>query len=90
MENTFESAKQYIEQLDKINPNWHLDKNTIASAFMSYSAKTSIIDEDLLKSFAGKFRQWERKWKLFGEQNFHEKPPHFDEFIKETLTLLKK
>lgn len=83
MENTFESAKDYIAQLDAINANWHLDKDTIASALMSYSEKTNSPTKKTLQDFAEKFREWQRQWELFDKRLLTKKPKHIDEFIGE-------
>jgi hypothetical protein len=86
MENTFENALAYINQLKEINPTALSDDKVLASAFMSYSAKTNIVDKNLLKSFAEKFRQWQRKWDLFDKQELSKKPPHLDEFIDSLIS----
>lgn len=86
MENTFENAVEYLNNLKKINPNALSDEKVLASALMSYSAKTNIIDAKLLNIFAEKFRKWERKWRLFDKQEITKKPPHLDGFISNILT----
>lgn len=81
MENIFESARNYIKQLDKIDTNWHLDKGTIAGALMSYSSKTNKPNRKMLEDFAIKFREWQRKWDLFDKKESQNQPPSLDEFI---------
>lgn len=81
MENIFESARNYIEQLDKIDTNWHLDKGTIAGALMSYSAKTNKPNRKMLENFAIKFREWQRQWDLFDKKESPTKPKSLSEFI---------
>ncbi len=41
MENTFENALKYVQHLDQDNESWYNNAKTIASAMMSYAAKTS-------------------------------------------------
>jgi len=40
MENTFENALDYVRHLDQIDDGWSESERTLASAFMSYAAKT--------------------------------------------------
>ena len=40
MENTFENALNYVHHLDQIDDGWSESERTLASAFMSYAAKT--------------------------------------------------
>ena len=42
MENTFENALKYVQQLDQVNEAWYNNDNTIASAMMLYAAKTDL------------------------------------------------
>ena len=86
MENTFENALAYIKHLKEINPTSLSDDKVLASAFISYSAKTNIVDRNLLKMFAEKFRQWQRKWDLFSKQELSKKPPHLDQFIDSLIS----
>ena len=86
MKNTFESAKNYIEQLDKIDANWNLDKGTIASSFMSYAEKVNKPNRKILEKFAEKFRKWQIQWNLFDKQEIKVKPKHLDEFISDLLS----
>ena len=44
MENTFENALAYIAQLKETSPTALQDDKVLASALMSYSAKTNIWD----------------------------------------------
>ena len=68
MENTFESAKNYVERLDNFDSNWNLDKGTIASSFMSYAEKVNKPNKKTIKKFAEEFRKWQRQWDLFDKQ----------------------
>ena len=86
MENTFENALAYIAQLKEINSTLLQDDKVIASALMSYSAKTNKPTRKILTEFAEKFRQWQRQWDLFGKQEIIKKPKHLDEFIDELLS----
>lgn len=81
MENTFENALAYINHLKNTYPEILSDEKVIASAFVSYSAKTNIVGNDLLKSFTKKFREWQMKWDLFDKKESSNKPPSLDEFI---------
>jgi len=47
MENTFENALKYVQHLDRITESWYNDSKTIASAMMSYAAKTSEKSKDI-------------------------------------------
>lgn len=85
MDNTFENAQSYVKHLDEINKEWNLDKQTIVSALMSYSAKTNVLNKESLVSLLDKFRNWQRQWDLFGAQEILVKPPHFDKFIDNIL-----
>lgn len=85
MENNFENAMSYIAQLKEINPTALLDDKVLASAFMSYSAKTNKPTRDMLQNFAEKFRQWQRQWDLFDKQKILKKPNNIDEFIDDLL-----
>lgn len=40
MENTFENALNYVHHLDKIDDGWSESERTLASAMVSYAAKT--------------------------------------------------
>lgn len=86
MENTFENALAYIAQLKETNPTALQDDKVIASALMSYSAKTNKPTKKMLTEFAEKFRQWQRQWDLFDKQEILKKPKHLDEFIDELLS----
>ena len=86
MENTFELAKNYVEQLDKIDNNWNLDKDTIASSFMSYAEKVNKPNKETLEKFAEQFRKWQKQWDLFDKQEIKVKPKHLDEFISDLLS----
>ena len=86
MKNTFLSAKNYVEQLDKIYTNWNLDKETIASSFMSYAEKVNKPNKETLENFAEEFRKWQRQWDLFDKQEIKAKPKHLDEFISDLLS----
>ena len=86
MENTFENALAYIVQLKEINSTLLQDDKVIASALMSYSAKTNKPTRKILTEFAEKFRQWQRQWDLFDKQEIIKKPKHLDEFIDELLS----
>ena len=86
MENTFENALAYIAQLKETSPTALQDDKVLASALMSYSAKTNKPSRKMLTEFAGKFRQWQRQWDLFDKQEIIKKPMHLDEFIDELLS----
>ena len=81
MENKFENALTYIAQLKEINPTALQDDKVLASALMSYSAKTNKPTKELLQNFAKNFRQWERQWDLFDKQKILKKPKTLDDFI---------
>lgn len=85
MENTFENALAYISQLKEINTTALQNEKVLASAFMSYSAKTNKPTKKMLTEFAEKFRQWQRQWDLFDKQELSKKPKHLDEFIDELI-----
>ena len=40
MENTFENALKYVRQLDETETTWSESEKTLATAMMSYAAKT--------------------------------------------------
>lgn len=86
MENTFENAVEYLSKLKEINPNALYDEKVLASCLMSYSAKTNIIDENVLNSFASKFRKFQTQWNLFDKKEITKKPPCISEFISNILT----
>ena len=41
MENTFENALKYVRHLDSIEHTWSESEKTLATAMLSYAAKTS-------------------------------------------------
>lgn len=86
MENNFENAMGYISQLKETNPAALQDDKVLASALMSYSAKTNKPTRKMLAEFAEKFREWQRQWDLFDKQEILKKPKHLDEFIDELLS----
>lgn len=87
MENNFENALAYINQLKEINSTALQNDKVLASALMSYSSKTNEPTRKMLTEFAGKFRQWQRQWDLFDKQETLKKPKCLDEFIDELLSL---
>ena len=85
MENTFESAKRYVEQLDSIDFNWNLSKETVISSLMSYAEKVNKSNREELKKFSKQFREWQKQWDLFEKQEIKIKPKTLDTFINELL-----
>ena len=82
MENTFESAIEYIKHLDDINIDWALDQRSLASAFMSYAAKTNNPTKEMLSMFVAEFREWQRQWDLFENNEHSKEPKSVDDFLE--------